>query len=422
MDPDGGTAGSWSASAWLLVVTHWNPDMRGTIAMPCRIVFCVCCVLFLIAGCVAKPTAVPLTEEQLSVMEPEQLTPLAQAGDVRAQKKLGAYYTDKAALDDPNTILGKEDASRAALFWYGVAAQAGDVAAIGMLGYLYAEAPAPVRDPAKALAYTQEAAERGLPFAQNNLGSMYKRGEATPVDYALAIHWFQKAADQNWRTARANLGRIYLFAPPPWRDQAKGLAILTGLTQEEGGAPELRALLAQEYRFGNVLHRDKAKSRYWEEQAAEVGYPYSMLTVADWYRTGKLPGAKIAPDYVKAAALYLGFLERFPTSKRLGNEARFALAGLYFEGKGVARDYTKAREFYIQGRETGLTGQEYRLGYMYEHGLGTERDIPEAMYWYREAGFVYLRGGVLDEKESDPRGEKAYARLKRAGGICVKCD
>ena len=51
----------------------------------------------------------------------------------------------------------------------------------------------------------------------------------------------------------------------------------------------------------------------------------------------------------------------------------------------INRNYERAFRLYQPLAEQGLPGAEFRLGFLYHQGLGTQRDFAAAMTWYRKA-------------------------------------
>lgn len=60
--------------------------------------------------------------------------------------------------------------------------------------------------------------------------------------------------------------------------------------------------------------------------------------------------------------------------------------GLKAESRaGDAAGYIEAAKLYRKAADTGLSAAKYRLGRLYDHGLGVRRDAEEAARWYRQA-------------------------------------
>lgn len=65
--------------------------------------------------------------------------------------------------------------------------------------------------------------------------------------------------------------------------------------------------------------------------------------------------------------------------------AQFVLALRYAEGRGVAKDDTKAASLVTKSAQQGLVVAEYRLGAIYERGVGVPKDLAQAKSWYERA-------------------------------------
>jgi len=65
--------------------------------------------------------------------------------------------------------------------------------------------------------------------------------------------------------------------------------------------------------------------------------------------------------------------------------AQFLLGLRYAEGRGVAKDDTKAASLVTKAAQQGLVVAEYRLGAIYERGVGVPKDLVQAKTWYERA-------------------------------------
>jgi hypothetical protein len=85
-------------------------------------------------------------------------------------------------------------------------------------------------------------------------------------------------------------------------------------------------------------------------------------------------------------------------------ETHFAIAGLYWDGQGVERDFYEARSWLEKAAGRGHAGAMAKLGYMYTDGLTVDQDFDTAFEWYSQAarlgdvdglynlGIFYLNG------------------------------
>jgi Sel1 repeat len=122
-------------------------------------------------------------------------------------------------------------------------------------------------------------------------------------------------------------------------------------------------------------------------------------------------------DYTRALRLF----RSLAAQKMPG--ARLLLGSMYFEGKGVTRNYNAALTWYRQEQTHPLA--EYQIGVMYARGFGVHRDYDEAVKWLRSSaeqgygmaqlslGDMYAagRGGAQDDAEA-----YKWFRLAAAGG------
>jgi len=58
---------------------------------------------------------------------------------------------------------------------------------------------------------------------------------------------------------------------------------------------------------------------------------------------------------------------------------------LYYNGRGVPRDYGQARKWFQRAAKHHLVEGEYAVGLLYDLGAGVQRDEKEAEKWYRKA-------------------------------------
>ena len=115
----------------------------------------------------------------------EELRPLAEQGDARAQRLLGYMYDSGEGIP--------QDYAEAAK-WHRKAAEQGDAVAQNNLGLMYHYGKGVTQDHAEAVKWYQLAANQDLSVAQRKLGGMYYNSEGVTQDYLLAHMWFNLAA------------------------------------------------------------------------------------------------------------------------------------------------------------------------------------------------------------------------------------
>ncbi|KXS32429.1 MAG: Sel1 protein [Candidatus Gallionella acididurans] len=95
-----------------------------------------------------------------------------------------------------------------------------------------------------------------------------------------------------------------------------------------------------------------------------------MADAANAYRAG---------NYATAIKLLI------PQAKHGDARAQSALGQMFYDGKGVPRDYKKAAKWFLLAAARGDVLAQYALGTMYQDGEGVPRDYKEAVKWYLSA-------------------------------------
>ncbi len=165
-------------------------------------------------------------------------SPLAAAGDARAQLGLGAL------LETGRGVAAADPAQ--AFAWYRAAAAQGLPAAQNNLALLYVGGRGVPRNAAIAAELWQAAAAAGDPLAQFNLALAYERGFGVPRDYYAAARWYAEAGNGGLADAAFALSEIYRTGrgiprhgelARLWRDAARQLGSPMTLRQEFAAAP-----------------------------------------------------------------------------------------------------------------------------------------------------------------------------------------
>ena len=110
-----------------------------------------------------------------------------------------------SGFDDAMLAFENRDFDRALAIIEPVA-RSGSPAAVTLLGRIWDEG---YHDPARALPYYRQAAEKGYADAQVQLAELYDAGDGVPRDMDAAIRWYEKAAKQGHEEAQVALGLHY---------------------------------------------------------------------------------------------------------------------------------------------------------------------------------------------------------------------
>ena len=214
--------------------------------------------------------------------------------------------------------------SEAVSQWRAAAAQ-GDGAAALYLGVLYDTGFGVPQSPADALAWYQRGGERGNVTAMFNAAVMYDSGRGTASDPAAALTWYEQASRAGSGRASYDLGLIF---------------------ENGAGTP-----------------RDRQRAVRYFRQAAAHGIS-----------EGKAHLARMGVSF----AGVVGLAKPDPAMTNFQEAQRALLA------RGPDGD-AKAAILFRKAAEGGDALAAYNLGYCYEHGIGLETNLGQALVWYRRS-------------------------------------
>lgn len=267
------------------------------------------------------------------------------------------------------TALSAETAPEA-----GVSAGSGDAATPGRivnadalvrLGDLYSDAGNANRDPSKAFAYYDQAAEAGSAAARLRVGEMRVLGEGTESNVEAGLAAIEEMASAGDGAALALLGDLY--SRPGIRGLSVDLPRAYGYFRRAAAAGNETGIL----RSGEMLARgqgaekDGAAGRALVRSLADGGNVHALVSLGDLMSDGNVG----PPDIHEAEAAYsrasaLGLLE---ASLRLGD--------LYGSGRAGKPDFAKAFDFYDKAARAGQQLGKLRVAELTFRGQGTRRDI-----------------------------------------------
>jgi len=77
--------------------------------------------------------------------------------------------------------------------------------------------------------------------------------------------------------------------------------------------------------------------------------------------------------------------EMTPFAEQGNAIAQYGLGLIYANGEGIEKNLTEAMKWYRKAAEQGHASAQNNLGVMYDNGKGVEKNLTEAMKWYRKA-------------------------------------
>lgn len=208
----------------------------------------------------------------------EELTEIAEGGNIDAMKQLGYQYDFGIDVERDQEM---------ALYWYVKAAENGDASAQRSAGFLYSHADGDLLNYDEAFRWSMAAAEQENAYACSDVGYLYRDGHGVEQNDDEAEKWFMKAYDLGLVSACNSLGYLYLY--PKGSKQPDGAAAAVWFEKGvEGGSQICAYDLAQLYEDGNGVEQsyEKAAQLYLQAAEGDFGDAYAQYHLGILYENG----------------------------------------------------------------------------------------------------------------------------------------
>ena len=266
----------------------------------------------------------------------------------------------------------------------------------------------------RAFTLFEPQAKRGFAEAQVFLGRMYENGHGVDASRERALLWYRRAVAQGNIEARAAIeaiGGVPLATGPKPLTGAALVPMATPNAGQPAGNPSGKPppIQSDDERLIAMLDGrlpyDRTRAPQLAEalkRRAETGHANSAAALGLYFES-PLPAAS-HPDVISAARWYARAAE-------LGHPlAANHLGALYFEGRGVLRDFEQAARLYRVSAEGGYAIGQYNLALMLGQGRGTAPDVPQMLDWLKKSA-----------AQRYPRAQAQLARLYLEG-VAVEKD
>jgi len=185
----------------------------------------------------------------------------------------------------------------------------------------------------KSFEEIKELSEKGDKKAQYSLGMCYKEGQHVTQSISKALEWFRKSAEQGFAMAQLELGLCYYE--------------------------------------GNGVEQSYKEAVKWYRQSAEQGYSYGEHCLGVCYERGE----GVPQSDTEAAKWYL-------SAAKKGNMYSMYNLALFYENNG---DTSKAFEIFMELANKGVPDAQCNVADYYRQGVGVEKNMKEAIKWYKQA-------------------------------------
>jgi CHAT domain-containing protein/TPR repeat protein len=239
--------------------------------------------------------------------------------------------------------------------------------------------------PAEAIEWLERAGTAGVDSAYNILAAWFRDGKIVERDTERAERYFEQGIAAGNSYSPRGLASLLLDTKNGRSDPDRAIALLE--KAGEGGETLAWNDLGLAFKKGEGVARDYSRAEGYFEKAIAGGDEYAPGNLADLLFD---PDRDPAPDTERA----LDILEQ---AAQGGNAvANERLAGYYYDGRYVTRDYVKSREYYEAAARGERNNANRMLGFIYLYGRGVPKD--------KERGFAHMetaaKGGLVDAKYS----------------------
>lgn len=239
-----------------------------------------------------------------------------------------------------------------------------------------------------------EAAEKGHPHAAYCTARACYEGTGTEQSYPNAVKWYQKAANGGDAYAMYALGKMYRdgIGVELNNEQAYQYFLAAAkLEHEFAQFAAAKALLS-----GTGVEKNVQGAIYWFRKCSEKGNPFAAYQLAMLFSAGK----EIPKDDLLAQKFYSMALVEFISIDHVQPDAGMErrIAQMFYSGNGTAQNYAAAAQWFSMSAERGDPYSQFQLARMIQKGEGIPVDVLKAQLIYASAlaGFQKILQGNPD--------------------------
>jgi TPR repeat protein len=323
---------------------------------------------------------------------------VAETDNIQVQNTLGSIFEHGIGVDRDCTEAAK---------YYGMAAGLGSAEAQTCLGRLYKNGLGVQQNYFTAITWYNNAIVLGSHDAMLEMGKMYHKGQGVTQDLALSSRYIHNAASLGNHKALYILGssrfqegnhiKAVRYFTNSWRaggeegilfldkfydyplvaiDFNRDYVKLYNKVAARRANVEAQYTLANIYLFGDIVPQNYVKAFKYYRMAARSEHSDSIEMI-------ELKHARSSDKTKKAIAM---FTEVAKQEGDDADEAEFILGNAYRDGKGVERDINEAIYYYKKASTKNHKGSQNALGFIYGNGLGgIELDVEKSMSYHTKA-------------------------------------
>ena len=293
------------------------------------------------------------------------------------------------------TAAKTDDEQRAAEAMVMESAETGYLPAVYALGRIYEHGGTEGRDIGKAMEYYKRAADKGEVMSMMRLASIASGGEAGGrPDYAEAFKWYKLAAEAGSVAAQTNVAAMYAEGRGTERDDREAFKWYSAAAERGGVQAKYNCAVMKMDAIGTW--KDAKKAVELLRECAAQGYPPAQNELGLLYARG----IEVERSFENAQLMLTAAADAGLAS------AQYNLGLLYSYNPEGEADPAAAVSCFEQAANQGHAAAAWHLGSAYEEGRGVEKDLSAARRYYVAA----LAGGDKRAEESIKRVDAAARR------------
>ncbi|UZO01302.1 uncharacterized protein OCT59_012403 [Rhizophagus irregularis] len=252
-----------------------------------------------------------------------------------------------------------------------------------------------------AFDWYRKSAENDSIIGQFYLGNCYEFGIGTAKDFIKSVHWYKKAAKRGNTSAKLNLANCYRLGKGVEKDEIKAFMYYKILAKQE--ISDAQCQLGDCYYNGIGTKIDEIQAKCWYEKATKNGNIVAKDNLLKYYdKRQKLKISNIKEIKFQKRLSFKGFKYFMTKFTKINQENIFSIVqivaenknkGLPFDlinhykkdkglGDGVNEDKKKAFELMKGLAKKDDVNAQFKLGYYYNEGIGTEINKSKAFELY----------------------------------------
>ncbi|MBW7573152.1 MobP3 family relaxase [Caproiciproducens faecalis] len=273
--------------------------------------------------------------------------------------------------------------------WFRLSADGGHIHSNYRLGKIYYAGEGIQQDYAMAESYYRTAANGKDKYAYYALGKMFDTGIGAEQNYKTAAEWYTKASMEDVSYADYRLAQMYNNGQGVEKDDELAGALFKKALNEFIEQDKQQPDVDTEFRVANMFLKGLGVEKTvrdavdWFRKCAEKGNPFAA------YQLGVLfsKGTEISKDDLQAQKFYSMALAGFIPIDREHPDADMErrIAQMFYFGNGTNQNYATAAQWFSMSAEKGDTYSQFQLAHMMQKGEGIPADELRAQLLYASA-------------------------------------